>query len=85
MSDAGGTGDPTETLEMDWARGPQASQQNYMANLNPKSGWGKNFKRGRPRNTWRRHLEADVKYKAKMFFWLTKPEMKHFNRPLAML
>ena len=59
MSDAGGTGDPTETLEMDWPCSPQTSRHFTRQTLT----WnteGKG-KRGRPGNTWRRGLEADVK------------------------
>ena len=59
MSDTGRTGDPTETIEMDWLHSSQASRHitRQALTLNPD---GKR-KRGRPRNTWRRDLEVDVK------------------------
>ena len=34
MSYAGGTGDPTATLEMDWSHCPQVSRQDYMTSVN---------------------------------------------------
>ena len=34
MSDAGGTGDPTETLDIDWAHSPQGSRQHYKTRFN---------------------------------------------------
>ena len=34
MSDAGRTGDPTETMEMDWSHSPQAGRQHYTTRLN---------------------------------------------------
>ena len=37
MSDAGGTGDPTEKLEMDWSYSPHTSRQHYTTNLNLES------------------------------------------------
>ena len=37
MSDAGGTVDPTETLEMDWSHSLQASRQHYTTSLNLES------------------------------------------------
>ena len=46
-------------MEADWSHSPQASRQHYMTNLNLESR-GEN-RRGRPRNTWRCDLEADVK------------------------
>ena len=46
---------PTETMEMDWSHSPQASRQ--ALTLSPEG----IRKRARPRNTWRRDLEADVK------------------------
>ena len=59
MSDTGGSGDPTETLDTDWPHSPQASQQHYTASLK----WGPEGKgkEDQPMNTWRRDLEADVK------------------------
>ena len=54
MPDAGRTGDPTETLEMDWSHSPQVSRQHYTKSLDLE-------KRGRLRNARRRDLETDVK------------------------
>ena len=34
MSNAGGTGDPTKLLDMDWSNSPQASRQHYTTILN---------------------------------------------------
>ena len=58
-SDAGRTRDPTETMEMDWSHlcKPVDSITRQALTWNPE---GKR-KRGRPRNTWRRDLEADAK------------------------
>ena len=58
MPDVSGTGDPTETLEMDWS---QSLQSTYMTSLNLELRGFWKRKRGRPRNTWRRDLEANVK------------------------
>ena len=33
MSDVGRSGDPTETLQMDWSYTPQASQQHYTSSF----------------------------------------------------
>ena len=33
VSDAGGTGDPTETLEVDWSYSPQTCREHYMQAL----------------------------------------------------
>ena len=46
-------------MEMDWSHSPQGNRQHYMTSLNLESKGGK--KRGRPRDTWHRDLEADVK------------------------
>ena len=37
MSDAGGTGDPTETMAMDWSHSLQAIRQHCMTSLNLES------------------------------------------------
>ena len=37
LSDVRGTGDPTETLDMDWLHSPQASRQHYKTSLNLES------------------------------------------------
>ena len=42
--DASGTGDPTETLEIDLSQSPQASQQQYTTSFNLDPRWGR--KRG---------------------------------------
>ena len=45
-----GTGDPTETLEMDWSYSPQTSQQHYTTSLNRESRWEKE------KRTTKKHL-----------------------------
>ena len=37
VSDAGGTGDPTETMEIDWSHSQQASRQHCTTSLNLES------------------------------------------------
>ena len=37
LSDAGRTGDMTETLEMDWSYSPQTSRRHYATSLNLES------------------------------------------------
>ena len=47
---------------MDWSHSLQTNRQHYTTTLNLESrGGGRKEDGGRPRNTWRRDLEADVK------------------------
>ena len=69
MSDASGTGDPTETLEMDWSHSLQVSRQQYTTSLNLESN-GKKEKRATKIHMARRsgsrcqrnrmHLEIEI-------------------------
>ena len=60
MSDAGGAGDPTETVEMDWSHSPQVSRQLFMTNPNLDSAAEKEKRTTEKQLAPRSHLEADV-------------------------
>ena len=68
-------------LEMDGPHATQASHQHHEASPQMGPPKEKGIKRGRPRNTWRRDLDADAKKTGHTWRQLERPGQRRLERP----